>query len=223
MAVSGQRYYSPSQGRFLGRDPKLEAGGLNLYGFVLNNPPNLWDVLGMKPNDAPQVGAQQDELVQTLEDGTKLWRKWEASPDGYDWVEAGEFVEMPAFEVKDHKPEPAILPQPIYDELVAMAPAMKLAADIGQAFLDNYTILNPANLTAQGLAKLGAKYARKIGNQGQFKGTDALRQENKMARDAAKAAELNKDQARRLHDEISGRGLGYDEILKAAQNIIGGG
>jgi RHS repeat-associated protein len=47
--VSGRRYYSPSQGRFLGRDPIEESGGLNLYGFVTNNPINLWDYLGMLP------------------------------------------------------------------------------------------------------------------------------------------------------------------------------
>ena len=47
MGVSGQRYCSPSQGRFLGRDPIEEQGGLNLYGFVGNNPINRWDVLGM--------------------------------------------------------------------------------------------------------------------------------------------------------------------------------
>ena len=29
----GRRFYSPSQGRFLGRDPTDEQGGLNLYGF----------------------------------------------------------------------------------------------------------------------------------------------------------------------------------------------
>lgn len=46
-AISGARFYSPSQGRFLGRDPKMEQGGLNLYGFVTNNPINLWDYLGM--------------------------------------------------------------------------------------------------------------------------------------------------------------------------------
>ena len=45
--VSGQRYYSPSQGRFLGRDPIEEKGGLHLYGFVGNNPVNRWDLLGM--------------------------------------------------------------------------------------------------------------------------------------------------------------------------------
>lgn len=45
--VSGRRYYSPSQGRFLGRDPIEEQGGLNLYGFCGNNGVNRWDYLGM--------------------------------------------------------------------------------------------------------------------------------------------------------------------------------
>ncbi len=45
-AVSGRRYYNPSQGRFLGRDPIEEQGGLNLYGFCSNDGVNLWDYLG---------------------------------------------------------------------------------------------------------------------------------------------------------------------------------
>ena len=36
----GLRYYSPSNGRWLSRDPMEEAGGANLYGFVRNNPIN---------------------------------------------------------------------------------------------------------------------------------------------------------------------------------------
>jgi len=44
----GRRYYSPSQGRFLGRDPIEEKGGLNLYGFVSNDPIDHWDLLGME-------------------------------------------------------------------------------------------------------------------------------------------------------------------------------
>ncbi len=42
----GFRFYSPGQGRFLNRDPIEEAGGLNLYGFVGNDPVNRWDYLG---------------------------------------------------------------------------------------------------------------------------------------------------------------------------------
>jgi RHS repeat-associated protein len=45
----GRRYYSPSQGRFLGRDPIEEQGGPNLYGFVGNNAMNGYDILGMIP------------------------------------------------------------------------------------------------------------------------------------------------------------------------------
>ena len=43
----GFRYYSPSLGRFLNRDPIGEEGGTNLYAFVENDPVNGWDYLGM--------------------------------------------------------------------------------------------------------------------------------------------------------------------------------
>lgn len=64
MGVSGRRYYSPSQGRFLGRDPIEEAGGLNLYGFVTNNPSNRWDLLGMSDG----VSLRYSEIEQWLAD-----------------------------------------------------------------------------------------------------------------------------------------------------------
>jgi RHS repeat-associated protein len=44
--VSGHRYYSPSLGRFINRDPIEEQGGINLYGFCRNNSVNKWDYLG---------------------------------------------------------------------------------------------------------------------------------------------------------------------------------
>lgn len=43
----GFRYYDPSKGRFLNRDPIGEAGGLNLYRFVGNDPVNRVDVWGL--------------------------------------------------------------------------------------------------------------------------------------------------------------------------------
>ena len=43
----GHRYYNPLNGRFLNRDPKEEAGGINLYSYVGNNPTNLNDKLGL--------------------------------------------------------------------------------------------------------------------------------------------------------------------------------
>jgi RHS repeat-associated protein len=42
----GNRYYSPNLGRFINRDPVEESGGINLYGFVQNEPVDRWDVLG---------------------------------------------------------------------------------------------------------------------------------------------------------------------------------
>ncbi|MBI5771949.1 MAG: RHS repeat-associated core domain-containing protein [Verrucomicrobia bacterium] len=61
----GRRYYSPSQGRFLGRDPKEEKGGRNLYAFTNNNPLNRWDYLGMEPDYAPTY---PDETATVLEE-----------------------------------------------------------------------------------------------------------------------------------------------------------
>jgi RHS repeat-associated protein len=45
----GQRYYSASLGRWLSRDPIEEAGGLNLYAFVNNDPVNAVDSDGRMP------------------------------------------------------------------------------------------------------------------------------------------------------------------------------
>jgi RHS repeat-associated protein len=41
------RGYNPRLGRWLSRDPIEEEGGLNLYGYVLNDPVNVLDPLGL--------------------------------------------------------------------------------------------------------------------------------------------------------------------------------
>ena len=43
----GHRWYNPSTGRFLSKDPIEEQGGANLYGFVANNPVSDVDALGL--------------------------------------------------------------------------------------------------------------------------------------------------------------------------------
>jgi RHS repeat-associated protein len=42
------RYYDQNAGRFLTRDPIGHDGGINLYGYVTNNPTGLVDPLGLQ-------------------------------------------------------------------------------------------------------------------------------------------------------------------------------
>lgn len=46
MLYYGFRYYSPSLGRFYGRDPIEEKGGVHLYSFAKNSPSGGYDLLG---------------------------------------------------------------------------------------------------------------------------------------------------------------------------------
>jgi RHS repeat-associated protein len=46
LSYYGHRYYSPTPGRWPNRDPIEERSGINLYGFVHNNPVNVVDADG---------------------------------------------------------------------------------------------------------------------------------------------------------------------------------
>lgn len=50
LSYYGYRFYAPAVGRWLTRDPIGEAGGINLYGFVSNDPVNAVDPLGLYGN-----------------------------------------------------------------------------------------------------------------------------------------------------------------------------
>lgn len=50
----GYRYYSPQAGRWIGRDPAEEGGGINLYGFVRNAPIENFDAIGLETS-SPKV------------------------------------------------------------------------------------------------------------------------------------------------------------------------
>jgi RHS repeat-associated protein len=52
----GYRYYNPTTGRWLSRDPIAEEGGVNLCGFVANTPVNAVDVLGLAKRTVRYVG-----------------------------------------------------------------------------------------------------------------------------------------------------------------------
>jgi len=57
----GRRWYDPRTGRWINRDPLEEAGGLNLYGFVGNEPQNAVDPVGMEGLEVG-VNAHSGEL-----------------------------------------------------------------------------------------------------------------------------------------------------------------
>ncbi|MDD4406246.1 MAG: RHS repeat-associated core domain-containing protein [Parabacteroides sp.] len=90
----GYRYYSPALGRWLSRDPIEEKGGLNLYGFVNNDPVNKWDVLGLKwkiiRNYEPHAYAYADSIKDTFDSlarkihlDTSDYKKWANTTDDY--------------------------------------------------------------------------------------------------------------------------------------------
>jgi RHS repeat-associated protein len=61
----GHRFYSPSLGRWISRDPIEENGGNNLYQFVRNTPISLYDLQGDVPKD-PRKWAAIVELIVLL-------------------------------------------------------------------------------------------------------------------------------------------------------------
>jgi len=72
------RFYDPKTTRWLNRDPIGYAGGLNLYGYVGNNPINLTDLSGLCPVcplygayalAGALIGYYADTAIQLVENG----------------------------------------------------------------------------------------------------------------------------------------------------------
>ena len=57
----GYRYYNPSTGRWLGRDPAQESGGLGLYAFLYKSPHDYIDVLGREPVPTNSTGLRNSD------------------------------------------------------------------------------------------------------------------------------------------------------------------
>ncbi len=84
----GFRYYSPTFGRFINRDPIAEKGGLNLYGFCGNNGINGIDVLG-RGNFFEDIG----HALSSLWDHTGLWLSRHIAQN---WDHGRRYIEMAA-------------------------------------------------------------------------------------------------------------------------------
>ena len=83
----GRRFYDPIWGRWINRDPIEEDGGLNLYAFVLNDPVNWIDLLGLRtysigPESEPSVTFDEDFVFDPSERVTwrdrLSWLRWGA-------------------------------------------------------------------------------------------------------------------------------------------------
>lgn len=67
----GHRYYNPSTGRWLSRDPIGERGGLNLYGMVRNNAINAFDGIGLAEYTAKnEIISRRNVETKKIECGT---------------------------------------------------------------------------------------------------------------------------------------------------------
>src|SRR6185503_21145162 len=65
----GAREYDAQVGRWLTKDPLGFGGGdTNLYGYVIQDPINLFDPLGTSAKDVKQIQGAFSDLVQTMTD-----------------------------------------------------------------------------------------------------------------------------------------------------------
>jgi RHS repeat-associated protein len=62
------RYYDPTTGRFLSEDPVGFRGGMDFYSYVLNEPTQLTDPMGLSPQDVRRMREQCKKCTQHLTD-----------------------------------------------------------------------------------------------------------------------------------------------------------
>jgi RHS repeat-associated protein len=82
----GARDYDPSTGRWIAKDPILFAGGdTNLYGYVLNDPVNFIDPMGLERG---LTTTQYNQLLPLIRDGGRAAREvYEAVKLANQWLD----------------------------------------------------------------------------------------------------------------------------------------
>ena len=86
----GDRYYNPSTGRWISRDPLGEAGGINLYTYVSNSPTNILDVLGLDSFQFLNQTVNFDSKAMTCDDIQTAMRRDEKSMANLEGIMNGE-------------------------------------------------------------------------------------------------------------------------------------
>jgi RHS repeat-associated protein len=192
------RYYSPRLQRFLSEDPIGFAGGAaNLYEYARNAPTVYVDPLGLFPDN----GASG--MVAGAFAGPGGWGA--PSGPGAGGVSGRSCGVGGA---------PTVHRSPVIYAAVAVDDAMLLyglavaSAAMFKLYQDWYF--------GRGIFASDPRKQQKADDRDPM--GDNVR-ENKQAHDAARGAGLDREGQRELHDEITGRGLSYDEILRIAREI----
>jgi hypothetical protein len=102
LADAAVAYYSPNLGRWIKRDPIEEEGGMNLYGFVENeplggvDPVGLWKIERANESKAKAVSEEGDKLADldelTLLNGEERYQ-WITASSAYWFGQDGPFFE----------------------------------------------------------------------------------------------------------------------------------
>jgi len=83
LSYYGYRFYNPSIGRWMTRDPLGETGGINLYGFVGNNVVNAIDPWGLStigkilPKVIRLIKGRKAVKATSVEDAVRLYKEGE--------------------------------------------------------------------------------------------------------------------------------------------------
>jgi RHS repeat-associated protein len=86
IVLAPYRGYDPATAKWLSRDPIEEEGGINLYGYVGNEPTGAIDPLGLKPGDQfPTMDAAGADALKYIRDTKKDWKQREYG----NWITCG--------------------------------------------------------------------------------------------------------------------------------------
>jgi uncharacterized protein RhaS with RHS repeats len=96
----------PTVGRWISRDPIGETGGINLYGYVGNNPISLWDPLGLIEGSANNLvkRAAIDRIAKSYEGSTDWALDANKGPIGSGKWKCSQFVFDVTHEAKARLP-----------------------------------------------------------------------------------------------------------------------
>ncbi len=148
-AYYGYRYYNPETGRWLNRDPIGERGGVNLYGFVGNNPVNQIDALGEEIVTAEEDQSYRDKVISALESiaGGSLWwcqddenpEEWtlivKTAGSGKQWSDLVEGIDATyPIRIENGSPPEAVAIGPMWTAIVPSSPRIKVYEGSGTEY-----------------------------------------------------------------------------------------